>query len=160
MSMNRTCPISNFTSEEDSVSRGFPSILSLLFQSNLFQNSREARLLPHAVVDLVNLKIPTSAVLLFVSFFQPIQTFFFLAKSKIDRRERGWTDVLPFRQLFEFVQGLLGFRSISGDRISVAEESLIPRTGIRSFGFLQFRDGAGCLAFFKEREADQNVADH
>src|SRR6266481_3143897 len=157
MSMNRTCPISNFTSGEGSVGRGFPSILSvaavLLFQSNLFQNSLEARLVANAVVDLVNLKIPAGAVLLLVRFFQPIQTFFFLAKSKIDRRERCWTDVLPFRQLFEFAQGLLGFRSISGDGISVAEESLIPRTGIRSFGFLQFRDCAGRVAFFKEREA-------
>src|SRR6266480_1792523 len=155
--MNRTCPISNLTSEEDSVRRGFPSILSLaavvLFQSNLFQNSLKTRLVANAVVDLVNLKIPTSAVLLLVSFFQPIQTFFFLAKSKIDRRECCWTDVLPFRQLFEFAQRLLRFRSISGDDISIAEESLIPRTGIRSFGFLQFRDCAGRVAFFKEREA-------
>src|SRR6266481_7368109 len=118
MSMNRTCPISNFTSEEDSVGRGFPSILSLaavvLFQSNLFQNSLEAWLVAHTVVDLVNLKIPTSAVLLLVSFFQPIQTFFFLAKSQIDRRESCRTDVLLFRKIFEFAQGLLGFRSISG----------------------------------------------
>src|SRR6266480_5485150 len=98
--MNRTCPISNLTSEEDSVGRGFPSILSLaavlLFQSNLFQNSLEARLIANAVVDLVNLQIPTSAVLLLVRFLQPIQTFFFLTKSKIDGRERRWTDVLPF----------------------------------------------------------------
>src|SRR5882757_1348091 len=139
MSMNRTCPISNFTSEEDSVGRGFPSILSvaavLLFQSNLFQNSLKTRLVANAVVDLVNLKIPTSAVLLLVRFFQPIQTFFFLAKSKIDGRERCWTDVLPFRHLFEFAQSLFGSRSIARDGISVAEESLIPRAGIRGFGF-------------------------
>src|SRR6266436_6651205 len=117
MSMNKTCPISNFTSEEDSVGRGCPSILSLaavvLFQSYLFQNSLEARLVANAVVDLVNLKIPTSAVLLLVRFFQPIQTFLFLAKSKIDRRERCWADVLSFRQFFELAQGFLGFRSIS-----------------------------------------------
>src|SRR6266853_6542328 len=122
MSMNKTCPISNFTSEEDSVGRGFPSILSLaavvLFQSNLFQNSLEARLVANAVVDLVNLKIPTGAVLLLTSFFQPIQAFFFLAKSKIDRRERCRTDVLPFRQLFELTQSLLGLRAFSGDGIS------------------------------------------
>src|SRR4029077_4083401 len=106
------------------------------------QNSLEARLLPHAVVDLVNLKIPTSAVLLLVRFFQPIQTFFFLAKSKIDRRERCWTDVLPFPQFFEFAQRLLGFRSISGEGIGVAEVPLIPGSGIRRFSFLEFRDRA------------------
>src|SRR5204863_340245 len=108
---------------------------SLVRAKNFLDQRLEARLVAHAVVDLVNLKIPTSAVLLLVRFFQPIQTFFFLAKSKIDRRERCWTDVLSFRQLLEFEQGLLGFRSISGDRISVTEESLIPRTGIRGFGF-------------------------
>src|SRR5438270_12039515 len=116
-------------------SRRFHCRSSLCFVKNLLYQRLEARLVPNAVVDLVNLKIPTSAVLLLVRFFQPIQTFFFLAKSKIDRRERCWTDVLPFRQLFEFAQGLLGFRSISRDGISVAEESLIPRTGIRGFGF-------------------------
>src|SRR5436190_23903401 len=103
---------------------------------NFLDQRLKTRLVANAVVDLVNLKIPAGAVLLLVRFFQPIQTFFFLAKSKIDRRERCWTDVLPFRQLFEFAQGLLGFRSFSGDRISVAEESLIPRPGIRSFGCL------------------------
>ena len=86
---------------------------------NLLYQPSEARLVANAVVDLVNLKIPTGAILLLVGFFQPIQTFFFLAKSKIDRRERCWTDVLPFRQLFEFVQGLLGLRAFSGDGISV-----------------------------------------
>jgi len=49
---------SDLPPEEDSVGRGFPSILGLavvvLFQSNLFQNSLEARLLPHAVVNRVN----------------------------------------------------------------------------------------------------------
>src|SRR6184192_1062903 len=124
---------------------------SLCFVKNLLYQRLKTRLVANAVVDLVDLKIPTSAVLLLVRFFQPIKTFFFLAKSKIDRRERCWTDVLPFRQLFEFAQGLLGFRSISGDGISVAEESLIPRTGIRSFGFLQFCDCTGRVAFFKER---------
>src|SRR6266576_3042786 len=78
---------SSFTSEEDSVGRGFPSILSLaavvLFQSNLFQNSLEARLVANAVVDLVNLKIPTGAVLLLISFFQPIQSFLLVSKSQI-----------------------------------------------------------------------------
>src|SRR5437764_4541608 len=108
---------------------------SLCFVKNLLYQRLKTRLVANAVVDLVDLKIPTSAVLLLVSFFQPIETFFFLAKSKIDRRERCWTDVLPFRQLFEFAQGLLGFRSITRDGISVAEESLIPRTGIRGFGF-------------------------
>src|ERR1700730_7690231 len=126
---------------------------SRCFAKDVLHQRLKTRLVANAIVNLVNLKIPTSAVLLLVSFFQPIQTFFFLAKSKIDRRERCWTDVLPFRQVFEFLQGLLGLRSISGDGISVAEESLIPRTGIRSFGFLQFRDGAGRVAFFKEREA-------
>src|ERR1700687_1123137 len=132
---------------------------SLCFVKNLLYQRLETRLVANAVVDLVDLKIPTSAVLLLVRFFQPIQTFFFFAKSKIDRRERRWTDVLPFRNLFEFAQGLLGLRAISGNGISVAEESLIPRTGIGSFGFLQFRDRAGRVAFFKEREAYQNVAD-
>src|SRR5882724_4933826 len=107
---------------------------SLCFVKNLLYQRLKTRLVANAVVDLVNLKIPTSAVLLLISFFQPIQTFFFLAKSKIDRRECCWTDVLPFRQFFEFAQGLLGFRSIARDGISVAEESLIPRTGIRGFG--------------------------
>src|SRR5436190_19344797 len=125
-----------------------------LFRAKDFLHQRlEARLVANAVIDLVNLKIPTSAVLLLVSFFQPIQTFFFLAKSKIDRRERRWTDVLPFRQLFEFAQGLLGFRSIARDGVSVAEESLIPGTRIGRSCFLKFRDRAGRVAFFKEREA-------
>src|SRR6266576_358655 len=108
---------------------------SLCFVKNLLFQRLKTRLVANVVVDLVDLKIPTSAVLLFVSFFQPIETFFFLAKSKIDGRERRWTDVLPLRQFFEFAQGLLGFRSIARDGISVAEESLIPRTGIRGFGF-------------------------
>src|SRR5437764_15280186 len=88
------------------------------FVKNLLYQRLKTRLVANAVVDLVDLKIPTSAVLLLVSFFQPIETFFFLAKSKIDRRERCWTDVLPFHQLFEFAQGLLGFRSITRDGIS------------------------------------------
>src|SRR5436190_17157421 len=80
---------------------------------NFLDQRLKTRLVANAVVDLVNLKIPTSAVLLLVSFFQPIQTFFFLAKSKIDRRERCGADVLPFRQVFEFAQRLFGFRPIS-----------------------------------------------
>src|SRR5437879_10940859 len=108
---------------------------SLCFVKNLLYQCLKTRLVANAVVDLVDLKIPTSAVLLLVSFFQPIERFLFLAKSKIDRRERCWTDVLPSRQLFEFAKGILGFRSIARDGISVAEESLIPRTGIRGFGF-------------------------
>src|SRR6266576_1890528 len=74
------------------------------FTKDFLDQRLETRLVAHAVVDLVNLKIPTSAVLLLVRFFQPIQTFFFLAKSKIDRRERCRTDVLSFRQLLEFAQ--------------------------------------------------------
>src|SRR5947207_13544935 len=108
---------------------------SLCFVKNLLYQRLKTRLVANAVVDLVDLKIPTSAVLLLVSFFQPIQTFFFLAKSKIDRRERCWTDVLPFRQFFEFAQRLFGSRSISGNSIRITEEPLIPGTGIRGFGF-------------------------
>src|SRR5260370_38819378 len=126
---------------------------SLRFVKNFVDQRLKTQLVANAVVDLVNLKIPTSAVLLLVRFFQPIQTFFFLAKSKIDRRERCWTNVLLLLQLFELAQSLLSFRAFSGDGISVAEESLIPGTGIRSFGFLQFRDYAVRVAFFKEREA-------
>src|SRR4029077_13531820 len=111
------------------------------------------RLVANAVVDLVNLKIPTGAVLLLVSFFQPIETFFSLAKSKVDRRERYRTNVLPFRKLFELAQRLLGFRSISGQGLGVAEVPLIPGSGIRLFSFLQFRDRAARVALFKEREA-------
>ena len=59
MSMNKTCPISNFTSEKDSVGRGFPSILSVaavvLFQSNFLQDRLEARLVAHTVVNRINL---------------------------------------------------------------------------------------------------------
>src|SRR5436190_24358035 len=80
---------------------------------NFLDQRLKTRLVANAVVDLVNLKIPTSAVLLLVRFFQPIQTFFFLAKSKVDRRERCWTDVLPFCQVFEFAQYLLGLGAIS-----------------------------------------------
>src|SRR5437868_604213 len=125
---------------------------SRCFVKNLLHQRLKTRLVANAVVDLVNLKIPTSAVLLLVSFFQPIQTFFFLAKSKIYRRECRWTDVLPFRQLFEFAQRLVGFRSISGDGIGVAEVPLIPGSGIRRFSFLEFRDRTSCDALLKERE--------
>src|SRR5437773_6427017 len=121
-------------------SRRFRCRSSLCFVKYFLDQRLKTRLVANAVVDLVNLKIPTSAVLLLVSFFQPIQTFFFLAKSKIDRRERCWTDVLPFRQLFEFAQGLLGSRSISRNGVSVAEESLIPGTRIGRSCFLKFRD--------------------
>src|SRR5947199_9904723 len=108
---------------------------SLCFAKNLLYQRLKTRLVANAVVDLVDLKIPTSAVLLLVSFFQPIQTFFFLAKSKVYRRECCGTNVLSLRQFFEFAQRLLGFRSISRNSIRVTEEPLIPGTGIRSFGF-------------------------
>src|SRR5206468_9429338 len=104
--MNKTCPISNFTSEEDSVGRGFPSILSLaavvLFQSNLFQNSLEARLLPHTIVNGIYLQIPTGALLILIRLVQPIQRFLLFAEPQIDHSERGRTDVLPSCHLFEF----------------------------------------------------------
>src|ERR1700737_109114 len=88
---------------------------SLCFVENLLDQRLKTRLVANAVVDLVNFKIPTRAVLLLVRFFQPIQTFFFLAKSKIDRRERCWTDVLPFRQLFEFAEDALALRAFPGE---------------------------------------------
>src|SRR6059036_2902780 len=86
---------------------------SLCFVKNLLYQRLKTRLVANAVVDLVNLQIPTRAVLLLVRFFQPIQTFFFLAKSQIDRRERCWTDVLPFGQVFELAQSLLGLGPIT-----------------------------------------------
>src|SRR5438034_1477194 len=128
-------------------SRRFHCRSSLCFVKNLLDQRLETRLVANAVVDLVDLKIPTSAVLLLVSFFQPIQTFFFLAKSKIDRRERRWTNVLSLRQFFEFAQRLFGSRSISRNGVSVAEESLIPGTRIGRSCLLKFRDRAGRVAF-------------
>src|SRR5262249_21843557 len=113
----------------------------------------KTRLVADAVVDLVNLKIPASAILLLIRFFQPIQNFSLVAKSKIDRRERCRTDVSVFREIFEFMQGLIGFRAVSGNSVSVAEESLIPSARIGRSCFLKFRDCAGRVALLKEREA-------
>src|SRR5438552_12232305 len=157
MSMNKTCPISNFTSKEDSVGRGFPSILSLavvvLFQSNLFQNSLEARLLPHAVVNRLYREIPAGALLILIRLVQPIQRLLLFAEPQIDHSERCRTDVLPFCHLFEFAQHLLGFQSISRNGISVAEESLIPRTGHHYLTSLKFRDCSRRVTFPQEAAA-------
>src|SRR5204862_6458454 len=95
--------------------------------------------------------------LLLMSFFQRIKSFLFFTKSQVDCHERCRTDVLPFRQFFEFAQRLLGFSSISGDGIGVAEKSLIPGTGIGRFSFLQFSDCAASVALLTEREPYQNA---
>src|SRR5262249_13733537 len=134
-------------------SRRFHRRFSLCFAEDLLYQRLETRLVANAVVDLVDLQIPTGAVLLLIRFFQPIQNFLSVAKSETDGGERCRTNVLVFREVFEFVQDLLAFRSISGGGIGVAEVSLIPGSGIRRFSFLEFRDRAGRVTLLKEREA-------
>src|SRR5437764_11205349 len=77
----------------------------------------------------------------------------------MDVSERCRTDVLPFCHLFEFAQDLLGFRSISRNGISVAEESLIPRTGHHYFASLKFRDCSRHVTFPQEAAAQQMTAE-
>ena len=87
------------------------------------------------------------SLLILISYVQPIQCFPFFAEPQIDHSERCRTDVLAFCHLFEFAQHLLGFRSISGNGISVPEESLIPCAGNHRFRFLKFCDCARRVAF-------------
>src|SRR5437764_12972720 len=153
MSMNRTCPISNFTSEEDSVGRGFPSILGLaavvLFQSNLFQNGLEARLVANAIVNLVDSEPPTGAILIFVTFLQPIQYFFLVPKSEIDGHACIGCDVPSFCQFIEIVKYLLGLSTIAGDSIRVPEPACIPWQVIQLDSFLNLGPGANQVPRFE-----------
>src|SRR5262249_37263956 len=103
---------------------------SSIRRKNLCHERLETQLVADAVVDLVDLQIPAGAILLLITFFQPVQTSLLFAESEIDRRECCRTDVLAFCKVFEFAQGLLGFRAVSGNRVSVAEVALIPRSGI------------------------------
>ena len=56
-----------------------------MIEAHFLQQRLETRLVPHVVVNLVNLQIPTGAILLLIRFFQPIQNFPLLAKSRIDQ---------------------------------------------------------------------------
>src|SRR5437773_2639207 len=124
----------------------------IVSSQKLFGQRLEARLVAHTIVNRVNLQIPTGALPVLIRFFQPIQSFLLFAKSQMDVSERCRTDVLPFCHLFEFAQDLLGFRSISRNGISVAEESLIPRAGHHYFTSLKFRD-CSCRVTFPQEAA-------
>src|SRR5947209_13426215 len=60
-----------------------------------------------------------------------------------------------FRQLFEFAQHLLRFRSISRNGMRVAEESLVPCAGNHNLTALKFRDCSRGVAFPEEAAAQQ-----
>src|ERR1700741_1589522 len=147
MSMNKTCPISNFTSVEDSVGRAFRSI-SPLFQSDFFQNSLEARLVTHAIITLINPEPPTCAILILVAFLQRIQCFFLVPESEINRQTRAGRDISFFRQLIQIMKYLISPRTISGDSISVPEPTDIPWQIIQFNCFLELCLGFSRVSFF------------
>src|SRR3954469_805265 len=128
MSMNKTCPISNFSCDEDpeGMSSNFrtqdlTNLPRSFIEAQFFQQRLKALLGTQAVVNRIDFKIPTGNILILIGFLQPIQGCTLFAQPNINGDQRRGRDVALFRQLVQMSENLLSFSVISQDAIRVAQ---------------------------------------
>src|ERR1700730_6850122 len=116
MSMNKTCPISNFTSEEDS-----DGINGLWFsKSNLSHQCGEAGIASQAFRFRIETKPRQRVGAFLVRFLQPFERFVLVAEAGVNVHTR---DSRNETALLQFIQALEDFQRVSppvGNRIDIS----------------------------------------
>src|ERR1700738_800041 len=105
MSRNKTCPISNFTSEEDSDGIGG----LWLGKSDLPHQSSETRIGSKAFRFRIETKPRQRVGAFLIRFLQPLEGFCFVAEARVNIHTR---DSRNETALLQFIQALQGFQRV------------------------------------------------